>query len=372
MRAASTPPSGAVPADTVPPDAVRERAGRLLRWYPRQWRDRYAEEFAELLISDIEERPRSAARTIDVARGGVMARLAEIGLAGSPLAAASAADRHHQVRASLGTLSVALAVCLALAAAMWSQLMIGWGTSNVLARAMRSGKLPQSAAGSLTTATSAVGRDVTIVTSVTMLLLLALAIAAALPVLALVARRLVTGGYRGHRGLVLPAAVAVAAGLVLFTGGRYFENDWVGTGGQGGLIPGGLAAFTWAITLWATSYWAHMGALAAFPPAERTWMAISPLVLAVLALAVAVVIRRAGLSPRMLAFEARLATAACAVFAVLLAGCCCWVAESGSAAAVFFHAGLIDVAATGGLALALAVAVQAQAMAARGLRLARS
>jgi hypothetical protein len=35
-----------------------ERAGRLLRWYPRAWRDRYGEEFTELLISDIEERPR--------------------------------------------------------------------------------------------------------------------------------------------------------------------------------------------------------------------------------------------------------------------------------------------------------------------------
>jgi hypothetical protein len=367
MSAPSTPP-----ASTPPARSARERATRLLRWYPRTWRDRYGDEFTELLVSDIEERPRSAARTVDVARGGVLARLAEIGLAGSPPAAATAADRHHPVRTSLGTLSVALVACLALAAGMWSQLMIGWGTSNVLARAMRSGKLPQSAADSLNTATSAVGKDVTIVTSVTMLILLALAIAAALPVLALVARWLVTGGYRGHRGLALPAAVAVAAGLVLFTGGRYFENDWVGTGGQGGLIPGGLAAFTWAITLWVTSYWAHMGALAAFPLEERTWMVISPLLLAVMALAVAVVIRRAGLSSRVLAFEARLATAACAVFAVLLAGCCCWVAESGAATAAFFHAGLIDVAATGGLALALAVAVQAQAMATRGLRLARS
>jgi hypothetical protein len=349
-----------------------ERAARLLRWYPRAWRDRYGEEFTELLIADIEERPRCAARTRDVARSGSTARLAEIGLAGSPLVTATAADEHHQVRASLGTLSAALAACLALAAAMWSQLMVAWGMSNGLAQAMRSGKPPSSspvvrfeAAGS---AASAVGRSATIVTSVTMLILLALAIAAALPVLATVARRLVTGG---HRGLGLPAAVAVAAGIALFTGGRYFENGWVGTGGQGGFIPGGLAAFTWALTLWVTAYWAHMGALAAFPLEERTWMVISPLALAVAALAVALVIRRAGLSPRVLAFEARLATAACAVLAVLLAGCCCWVVANGSAAAVFFHAGRIDVAATSGLALALAIAAQARTMAMRGLRLAR-
>jgi hypothetical protein len=344
MSAASTPPASTPPAETA-----RERATRLLRWYPRTWRQRYGDEFAELLISNIEERPRSAARTLDVARGGAVAWLAQLGLTGTPLAPAVAADKHHLVRASLGTLTVALAACLALAAGMWSQLMIGWGRSNGPARV-------------------AVGPGVTIVTSVTMLILFALALAAALPVLATVARRLVTGG---HRGLARPAAVAVIAVIAVFIGARYFENDWVGTGGTGGLVPGGLAAFTWASTLWVTAYWAHLGALAAFPLAERAWMVISPLALAVAALAVAVVIRRAGLSPRVLAFEARLATAACAVLAVLLAGCYCWVLASGPATG-FFHAGLIDAAATGGLALALAIAVQARAMAARGLRSARS
>lgn len=100
-------------------------------------------------------------------------------------------------------------------------------------------------------------------------------------------------------------------------------------------------------------------------------MLISPLALAVTALAIALVIRRAGLSSRVLAFESRLATAACAVLAVLLASCCYWVVASGSAGGAFFHPGLVDSAATAGLALALAVAVRAQAMVARGLRLGR-
>lgn len=52
-----------------------ERAARLLRWYPRVWRDRYGEEFSELLISDIEERPRSAGRGFDVARAGLSPRV---------------------------------------------------------------------------------------------------------------------------------------------------------------------------------------------------------------------------------------------------------------------------------------------------------
>jgi len=59
------------------------------------------------------------------------------------------------------------------------------------------------------------------------------------------------------------------------------------------------------------------------------------------------------------------------VLAVLLASCCYWVVASGPAAGVFFHPGLVDAAATGGLALALVIAVQAMTMARRGLRLAR-
>ena len=39
------------------PRAAR-RAALLLRCYPRAWRDRYGDEFTELLIADIEERPR--------------------------------------------------------------------------------------------------------------------------------------------------------------------------------------------------------------------------------------------------------------------------------------------------------------------------
>jgi hypothetical protein len=31
--------------------APAERAARLLRWYPRGWRSRYGEEFAELLVT---------------------------------------------------------------------------------------------------------------------------------------------------------------------------------------------------------------------------------------------------------------------------------------------------------------------------------
>jgi hypothetical protein len=56
---------------------AERRARRLVRWYPREWRRRYGEEFAQLLADDIAERPRSWHRTLDVARSGLAAQMAQ-------------------------------------------------------------------------------------------------------------------------------------------------------------------------------------------------------------------------------------------------------------------------------------------------------
>ena len=105
-------------------------------------------------------------------------------------------------------------------------------------------------------------------------------------------------------------------------------------------------------------------------------MGTSPLALAASVIAAAVLIRRARLSPRVLAFEVRLAAAACAVMLVVVGAAAWWVATSGGSHLAGglrppFHAGLIDLACTGVLALALPVAVQASRMARRELLLAR-
>ena len=106
------------------PDEAARRASRLLRWYPKAWRSRYGEEFAELLIADISERPRSRTRTADVARGGIVARLATAGLCGcTPEASA-------QVRTSLTALGWCVAIFVGVGTAMWSQLTIGWQWSE--------------------------------------------------------------------------------------------------------------------------------------------------------------------------------------------------------------------------------------------------
>jgi hypothetical protein len=333
------------------------RAERLLRCYPRAWRDRYGDEFTELLISDIEERPRSAARTLDVIRGGAIARLALAGLGGVPVREAPGGPsevgpaRRH-VTASLVTLGCGLAVFLWFGAAMWSQLTIGWEWTA-------------------TAGTAPVAALATLALSVAMPALLAIAVLAALPVIVTVTRRVAS---RPAAGLLRPSAVLIAAAAVVFVGGRHFGNGWPGTGGHGGLVPGGVAAFEWATTLSDSSYWAHQGALFGFPAAELAWMAVSPLALIAGVASAVILVRRIELPLPILAFETRLAAVACPVMAVILAGCGCWVATEGRSAAgqpSLFHAGLIDVVGIAVLALALAVAVQAARTASRSLRLAR-
>ena len=54
-------------------DPHAKRAQRLLRCYPSAWRARYGQEFTQLLIDDMSERPRSMTRTADVVRSGLLA-----------------------------------------------------------------------------------------------------------------------------------------------------------------------------------------------------------------------------------------------------------------------------------------------------------
>jgi hypothetical protein len=308
---------------------TERRARRLLRSYPPAWRDRYGEEFLELLVADICERPRSWRRTADVVRGGLVARLSRLGLCGVALAPA------ERLRASFASAGCCVAAFVVFGTAMWSQLTIGWQWS---------------APNTLATTTG------TIVMSIAMFAFLALAALAAIPVIVSLAYRLVR---RTGERLVLPAGLAVAAAAVLFAGGRHFGNGWPGSGGHRwahqGLVPGGLAAFSWASTLSVSSYWAHPSALARFPAAELAWMLLSPLAIAVFVVGVAKVVRRLELPAAAVRFEARLATAASGVMVVFLTGCCLWTVDGGPGPRNLFHAGAIDVAGIVVMALALAL-----------------
>ncbi len=313
--------------------ASARRAARLLRWYPRDWRSRYGEEFAELLIADIDERPRSWGRLADVAISGMVARLIPTGLT------SHAIDPADQVRASLASLGCLLGAFLFLGAAMWSQLTIGWQWSE-----------PDTAATFVAM----------ILMSGTMLLFAALAVLAAIPIAWRVVTRVAS---RQSSGLILPSLAFVAGAAILVIGSRHFGNGWPGTGGRSwahqGLVPGGVAAFTWASTLSVSSYWAHPGALLSFPATELAWMAVSPVAIIFLVTAAAAIIRRAGLSPRALRYAAHLARVTALGMLTFLTGACAWVMNGGPGPRNLFHAGVIDMAGTIVMAATLVVSYRA-------------
>ena len=244
----------------------------LVRWYPASWRARYGDEFTELLVADIAEQSRSWRRNVDIARCAMGARMAGAGLTRSTLAP------HEQTCAALATLACATGAFLAFAVAMWSQLGIGWQWSKP----------------SVTETTAAV-----LAMTIAMVVFGALALAAAVPVVWSVARQVLA---RRGGSLRWPGAMFLTGSVLLVVGARHFGNGWPGTGGHAwahqGLVPGGVFAFAWAATLSVTSYWAHPGALSAFPSGELAWMLVSPVALAFLVIGTAKTMRRLELSPR--------------------------------------------------------------------------
>jgi hypothetical protein len=317
--------------------ALQRRARRLARWYPRSWRTRYGEEFCAMLECELAERPVSVASAANVAWSGLVARASAGGLVGI------AHDRELQPRRSLAWVTGGLAAFLCFALAMWSQLVVGWQWTP-----------PR------TTGTT-IG---TVVMSLGVLVLAALGAVALAPVLAGAAVRLVRGP---RRTLLVPVAVAVLSAVVLVVGARRFENGWPGTGGHHwadqGLVPGGVAAFVWAATLSVTSYWAHPGALGAFPSAEVAWMAASPVAIVCLGVAATVTVRRLELSARVQRLELRLGQLAALAMGLMLFGTLAWLTDAAprpvSVPADLFHVGVIDVVGAGVMALALALVVQA-------------
>jgi hypothetical protein len=307
---------------------AERRAARLMRWYPPAWRARYGDEFTELLLAEFTERPKSWRRAADIARGGLLARLTGAGLTSHEL------EPPEQVRAGLATAVCSLAAFLAFGIAMWAQLTVGWEWAQPSATSTRVGMVAMSAAA---------------------LLLTVLVVLAVPPLAMAVVCGIVRGQARRLRG---PVLLAVAGAVVLAVGSHHFQNAWPGTGGHSwahqGLVPGGVAAFSWAATLSVSSYWAHPAALAAFPAAEVAWMVVSPLALVALVAGVAGIMRRLDWSPRLLRYEAWLVGAAAAGMAVFLAGGCCWVLAEGSRPGLF-HAGAIDVASLAVMLLALSL-----------------
>ena len=309
---------------------ARRRARRLIRWYPKSWRMRYGDEFEELLIAELVEQPRAWRRTANVIVTGSLARVAVAGLGGPALGPT------EQMQIGLVSLGCALAAFLAFAAAMWSQLTIGWQWSRP----------------------DTVGTTAAVVLmTVAMVLFVALALLAAVPIAWNVARRVL--GREAH-GLIRPSLLFLSGTALVVMGARHFGNGWPGTGGHPwfgqGLVPGGVAAFTWASTLSVTSYWAHPGALRAFPMVEVAWMAVSPMAVVCSVVGAAKTVRRLDLSTRVLRYETRLGGIATVGMLLFLVGSCCWVVDGGPGPRDLFHVGAIDVAGLVVMAMASVVA----------------
>ncbi len=299
---------------------------RLLRWYPASWRARYGAEFAELLLAEMAERPRSWRRSADVIRSGLLARCTCAGLTSHQLPPA------EQARAGLAAVGCAIAAFTAVGMAMLAQLATGWQWAS-----------PPSAA-------AAAGTRVMVVAAACLGLI---GLAAIIPL----ACHAAAAGLRDLR-LAQPAGLAVASATMLIVGTHYLQNGWPGTGGtHHGLMPAGLAAFGWASTLSVSSYWMHPALLVRFPLPELAWMTLSPLAWIGLGTGLVTLTRRLTWPRRLVRYEAILAAGATVGAVAYLAGAASWVLGRGQTG--LLRPGLVDGAELAIMALALVVALRA-------------
>jgi hypothetical protein len=319
-------------APEVPPQ-VRARATRLLLWYPPTWRARYGEEFAELLAAELSAQPNCLRRTADVVVSGLRARLADASLVSHPL------DQESAVRAGLATLACSGGVFATFGTALWSQLAIGlqWAVPD--------------------------NRGITQAADLMSLALAVSCVVAVLGVAGLIRATAVAVARGQGKPLLRPAAMAIVSAAVLFVGGRHFANAWPGTGGHllaaQGLVPGGVAAFCWATTMWITSYWAHPAMLAAFPATQIAWMTLTPLAACGLMTGVARLMRRLDRSPRALRYETWLGRVAGAGMLLFLSGILRWLSSEAAGQRPAFHAGSVDLAGLAVLMLVVASGLRA-------------
>lgn len=313
--------------------ASRRRAARLVLCYPHKWRARYGEEFTELLVAEMDERPRSIGRVLDVARGGLVARLAVTGLVGQPL------DQRDQPRRCLVTLGAAVSCFLVFALALWAQMTVGWQWAR-----------PDAVPTELSM----------VIMTVSVVLVVALFLAAAAPILALALTAII---FRRERQLLGPTLM-VAVGLTfLIVGTRHFANGWPGTGGHPwthqGMVPGGVAAYAWASTLFVTSYWLHPTGLLNFPGPELGFMLLSPLATISVIAGSSKVLHRLSFQPGVLRYERWVGLLVALSMGLFLTGAALWVIDGGPGPRNLFHIGAIDVIELVMLALTSVLALRA-------------
>jgi hypothetical protein len=186
----------------------------------------------------------------------------------------------------------------------------------------------------------------------------ALAACAAAPVIWTVLKAF---AHRRARGLGRPMLLVALGLAIVVVGSRHFGNGWPGTGGHAwadqGLVPGGVAAFSWASTLSVTSYWAHPTTLSAFPFSEVAWMIGSPIAMVMVVVGSTKVVRRAHLTERVLRAEMVLGRSAASAMVLFILATGLWMLNAGPGRRNLFATGAIDRVALIAMVACLLVAI---------------
>jgi hypothetical protein len=244
-------------------------------------------------------------------------------------------DPDEDGRRSLAAFACATSLFVTVAVAVWAQLTIGWQWSA-----------PDTIATTIAMFIMTVGVAV----------IGAAGVACAVPVAYLAIRNL-AGGQRW--ATLRPLSLVIVGLTALTVGTHHFANGWPGTGGHPwthqGVVPGGVAAYAWASTLFLSSYWLHPAALSAFPGTEVTWMFACPLALLTVVVGMAKLVRRLEFSDRVLRFERVMGFVVAGTMALFLTGAALWVVDGGPGPRDLFHIGAIDVIELAVLVASLAV-----------------
>jgi hypothetical protein len=294
----------------------RRRAERLTRWYSATWRQRYGEEFVELLVDDMRERPHSWSRDTNVALSAARSRLSSMGISGAPIAL--------EQQASLSTAWLALCAVVfgVFAIALWSQLDIGWQWAR-----------PTSPA-----------TDVAVwVITLSLFGLVASGAFAIVPITCTAFWNSLRGR---NRTSVFRLTLLIATVGCLAWGTLRFSHGWPGTGGHSwtgrDAMPSQFGPVAWSISLSITAYWVHPAALFGFPTAEMAWMILSPLALLTSIAVITSELRSCRIGPRMSRWESAVARATLVPMATTLLGVAVWLVDGTNTPRNLYHRGVID------------------------------
>jgi hypothetical protein len=172
------------------------RAHRLLWWYPKSWRDRYGEEFADHLEQEFADRSLDFGRSLNIAGKGMVARFGDFGFSNATVSS------EGQSRAAVGT-SLALTIFLiALMLNFWALAMDRWSSRKYH-------PIPVSATTGM-------------LTVVTFLLVISL-VALVLTVVVCVVRQFMR---RQGRTIAVPSTLAAASGIFLLYAMRWIPIEF--------------------------------------------------------------------------------------------------------------------------------------------------